>query len=253
MPDTFFEPPASLVGTNAEKLQEMYRYLQRMSDQLNEAMNTLTTGRAERQEGSNQLVLTRGAAVTTPQSQAAVNNEKTYNALRSMIIKTASIIRSEMDQISVELSKDYEAISEEFGTLEERWKSTVEATATGIIQTYDYDGKIKEVGDDLDGYRKYLSQYIYMGYVDGKTVGIAIGDNVTNLDDGSLNHNNKMATFTKKELAFYVNNTKVAWFSNSTFNIAQGKVTESLQIGERHIWRVIQGGNLALGPVHAEE
>ena len=129
----------------------------------------------------------------------------------------------------------------------------MEATATGIIQTYDYDGKIKEVGDDLDGYRKYLSQYIYMGYVDGTTVGIAIGDNVTNLDDGSLNHNNKMATFTKKELAFYVNNTKVAWFSNSTFNIAQGKVTESLQIGERHIWRVIQGGNLALSPVHAEE
>ena len=59
--------------------------------------------------------------------------------------------------------------------------------------------------------------------------------------------------YTKKELAFYVNNTKVAWFSNSTFNIAQGKVTESLQSGERHIWRVIQGGNLALSPVHAEE
>ena len=246
MPKTFIESPATPSGTNAEKLEEMYRYLTRMSEQLNEAMNTIT---AEQTSGGAVTVTkTTGAS---PVSGGA--SDTAYNSLKSMIVKTARIVRSEMDQISTELHADYEAISDEFGELVSNLDTTIKATAEGVLAQFNSTQRVTERlsanEEELANYMRKISQYLFMGYIDADHIGIAIGNNVTEKDaqgNDVLNNQNKMATFTMGELAFYVGGAKVAWFSQSTFSISAGKITNTLKIGNNHEWRVVGTGNIAL-------
>jgi len=47
------------------------------------------------------------------------------------------------------------------------------------------------------------------------------------------------------ELAFWHGETKMAYFSDNIFHIAQGEVTSSMKMGN-HTWRVMTGGSLGL-------
>ncbi len=256
MSEFLFDPPVQSGGTNAEQLQELHRYLQRMTEQLNDAMNTLTSQKSVVTSDQKAIRLTRGAAVTTQQqAEGAGMSGKEYNALKSLIIKNATYISAEMDKITREMRSTYVTESD-FGSFTETLSRVIEETASGVVQTFNYDGKIAGVQGNLDVYQKSISQYIYQGYVQEEgglpKVGIAIGYNVTN-EDGSLNHQNKYMTLTSDRLSFYVNGVEVAYYSNNVFYITKGHVTQSMQIGDRHMWRVIEGGNLVLNPVDVFE
>lgn len=258
MPDMIETPPVSN-GTNAEKIENLYRYLTRMSEQLNDAMNRIT---AEQTGGATvqKVRLTQGATAAQLEQQEKTDSEKVYNTLKSMIVKTAKIVRSEMDEISTELKGYYQALSDEFGEYERSLDTQIKATAEGVLANFDETQRVTErLGaneEELKQYIRKLSQYIFMGKIDEDHVGIAIGNNVTAKDEEDndvLDDANKMATFTMDELAFYVNGVKAAWYSGSTFYIAQGKVEDQLQIGNNHAWRVVPTGNIALVAITAEE
>lgn len=251
MGKVYFDGPTTLIGSEQEQLRQIYSYLYAMSEKLNEAMNSIT------EENMDQEI-----QVKINQIPSKEDRTQEANALKSLIIKTAQIVRSEMDEIRTTLESNYQAISEEFGEYNRNLTSNITATAEGILQDYRFEERIQSNTDTMEGFIHKTNQYIYSGLIDTVTeggvtrerYGIAIGNNVTDTDqegNESLNRDNMMSTFTMDELAFYVNAVKVAWFSNSVFNISDGRITNTLRIGN-HVWRTLANGALVLNVVQEE-
>lgn len=236
----FFDNPPILAGTAEEKLRQLYSYLSIMSDKLNAAQTSITI---EQMTPETRSVI----------SQAAQNTEKNYETLKSMIIKTAEVVRHEMDEISTELQDNYTALSSQFGTYERNLDNQITATAEGILQNYQFEERItglEEGSDDYVAFERRINQYIFSGLVDETNgrYGIAIGENVTSYDANGnpyLNNNRKTATFTMDELAFWHGTTKIAYFSDNVFHIANGEITNSMKMGN-HTWMILTDGSMGL-------
>ena len=241
--NVMFDNPPVLQGDERTQLTQLKNYLFTMSNKLNEALMSISV-----EEVSARAVQQIRAANASGESAA----EKTdaYQTLKSMIIKTATIVRTEMDEISTQLNTYREAVSEEFGTLEQRITADISATAEGIIQSYHFDEQITGLQDETESFRKQIEGYIYCGILDTNTgkVGIAIGEGVTAYDangNAYLNDNAKTATFTSDRLSFFQGGVELAYFSSGKFYITNGEVTNSLQIGN-FAWKRMTDGSLAL-------
>lgn len=239
MANVFFDTPPTLSGDEAGQLQQMYSYLYQMSEKLNTALMDISVEQLAPQERQVMLKL------ESEETDVATAKE----TLKSLIIKTAEIVRHEMTEISTTLTDRYEAISSEFGEYSRNLEATITATARGIMQEYNYDETIRGLQQTDAGLLEFetrTNQYIFSGIIDPTTgeAGIAIGENVTNAD-GSLNSNNKMATFTKNRLSFFQGGREVAYYSDNAFYIKQGIIEHSLQMGS-HVWRILDNGAIAL-------
>ena len=236
MAKTFFDNPPTIGGRTEEQLQALYSYLFAMSNKLNEALMDISI---EQMTPETQTVVQKAAGADKAQ-------EAQINQLKEIIVKNAEIARLAMDEIRTELSSQYTAISEEFGTYQQTLESTISATAAGIMQQYHIEDRIQAVEDDTATFMNNLNAYIFSGLLSDSpaTYGIAIGYNVTN-EDGTLNNQNKSATFTADKLSFWLNGTEVAYFSNSVFHIASGEITDQLRMGG-YIWKTLANGAMAL-------
>lgn len=239
--DVFFDNPPVLQGTERMQLDQMYRYLNAMSDKLNQALMTITI---------EQMAPETQEMIRTAAQKEEEKDAGGYQALKSLIVKTAEVVRHEMTEISTTLTDEYTALSSQFGEYERNLDATITATAEGILQQYNYDERITGLEDDTAAYQRRFGQYIFTGLVDevGGKYGIAIGENVTAYDeDGNpyLNTERKTATFTMDELAFWHGETKMAWFTDNIFHIAQGEVTKSMKMGN-HTWQVLSDGSMGL-------
>ena len=237
MASEFFDNPPALIGNEEDQLRQMHRYLNAMSDKLNQALMSITI---EQMAPEAQETI----------SKAAEGNQQQYNSLKSMIVKTAEVVRHEMDEISTRLEDNYSALSEQFGTYERNLTSTITATAEGILQQYGYDERIEGLETDTENFQRRINQYIFSGLVDevNGLYGIAIGENVTAYDaqgNPYLNTARKTATFTMQELAFWQGETKLAYFSDNVFHISRGEVTDSMTMGN-HTWKVMSDGSMGL-------
>jgi len=240
MAEVFFDNPPVLNGGEKEQITQLQRYLTAMSEKLNIALMDISV---------EQMDPTARTVITT----AEARNEETVNSLKSMIIKTASIVRHEMDMISTTLTDNYTALSEQFGAYERNLNSEITATAEGILQDYQYEERVSGLEDEAgntDVFIRRINQYIFSGLIDevnGK-YGIAIGENVTSYDaqgNPYLNNAQKMATFTMDRLSFWQGNVEVAYFSSNTFYIQRGEILNSLKMGN-HTWNVMADGSMAL-------
>ena len=233
--NVFFDSPPVLLGDEKGQLLQLQRYLMSMSDKLNEALMDITI---------EQMAPETQKAITQNQE----NGAQKYETLKSMIIKTAEIVRTEMSEISTQLESRYEALSSQFGSYEQNLQNTITATAEGIMQQYDYEERISGLESDTDAFYRRINQYIFSGLVDsvnGK-YGIAIGENVTAYDANGnpyLNNNRKMATFTMDRLSFWQGTVELAYFSNQVFHIAQGEVEQSLKLGNLK-WMVLSDNSV---------
>ena len=237
MAGVFFDNPPNLLGDEKSQLMQLQRYLGALSEKLNVALMDISI----EQMAPEIRTVVEGAVQQT--------DGKGYDKLKSMIIKTAEIVRTEMQEISTTLNGQYVAISEQFGTYEANLSNTITATAEGILQDYRFEERIEGVEDGQTGTNAILNRiqnYIFTGKISDSPIkyGIAIGENVTNAD-GTINTNNRMATFTMDELAFWQGNEKVAYFSNRVYHIANGEITESLKMGN-HNWKILTGGAMGL-------
>ena len=237
--DVFFDNPPILNGKEEEQIVQLQRYLQAMSAKLNEALMAITI---------EQL-----APETQEEIRTAAQPEiqKSYGALKSMIVKTAEIVRKEMDEITARLESHYTALSDQFGTYEQNLVSEITVTAEGILQDYHYTDRIRALENGAVSTESFITrtnQYIFSGLVyeeDGQQYyGIAIGENVTNTD-GTLNHANKKATFTMKKLSFWQGNTEIAYFSDGMFYISKGRITKTLTMGN-FTWQILPDSSLGL-------
>ena len=101
--------PPSPQGTVQEQLVRQYSYLFQMAQQLNLALGQLETGGAGTSSSGGG---TAGGGGSGKDSQG-------YQELKSMIVKTAGLVKRQMDQLSARLEGEYVAVSD-FGTYVEQ-------------------------------------------------------------------------------------------------------------------------------------
>ena len=234
------ESPPILTGEQAEKLEQMYRYLQRMSDQVQDCLNGLTI---------ENFVPEQQKAITEIVSNGATGADlsKQRDSLKSIIIKTADIIRSEQEEIRTTLESHYQALSNEFGAYQADLTNRITATAEGIIQDYRFVERIQALDDDtsaLNEYKTSTSQYIKTGVVDTDSqgrpvIGVEVG---TAMD---TDNPNRSARFTSDRLSFFQNNTEVAYLSNRKLFINETEVLSSMKMGG-YVWRILPDHSLGL-------
>ena len=166
-----------------------------------------------------------------------------------MIIKTAKIVRTEMNEIRTQLTERVTAVSEEFGAMEREITNSIEANAEGIRQNIETIERVQSAVSGVEGYVQRTSEYIFSGIIGQKTdsggntvnvLGIAIGEGITTYDqqgNAVLNDAAKVATFTKDRLSFWQGGVEMAYFSDRKMYISSAEVTGSLTMGN-YIWRI---------------
>jgi hypothetical protein len=241
MPDTFFDNPPILQGDEKTQIRQLYGYLGIMSSKLNDALMNITI---EQMSPSTRQII---------EKSEDNNAAKTEETLKALIIKTANIVRTEMDEIATQLRMETTALSDQFGEYERSLDSTIRATAEGVLQDYHYEERVTGLETEAgttDGYIRRTNQYIFSGLIDEVNMeyGIAIGEGVTSYDgDGNpyLNSNAKCATFTMNRLSFWQGSVELAYFSGGKFYIANGEILNTLKIGA-FTWKKMADDSLAL-------
>lgn len=226
--------PPTLQGSESDQLVQLHRYLFRMNDMLSQAL-------------ASERVTIQGV---TEQQQKSVSVEQLdeeltgqYNRAKALIIKTADIVRSEMEQIETTLRSEYLAKSE-WGEYREDVSQEIVATATDIVQSFDYQGKIDAIGADFDAYKIQTSGYIQSGIIgtddDGvPIIGIAIGRDLKSQEiDGRvyIDMTKSLATYTSDRITFWQNGVEAAHISNSEMVITNVSISGTLSMGGK--WEI---------------
>jgi ElaB/YqjD/DUF883 family membrane-anchored ribosome-binding protein len=235
MDNVFFDNPPVLQGNERTQLQQLSGYLYTISNKLNEALMTVSL------QAQDEIDKRLSAAEQSEQPQ--------ITSLKILIIKTAAIVRTEMDEISTKLHTETEAVSSQVGTLNQTLDARIRATAEGVLQDYHYDQLVHDTQTNTV-YRTLANQRIFSGLINDNPVeyGIAIGEGVTAYDaqgNPYLNQNAKCATFTMNRMSFWQGNVELAYFSSGKFYISNGEITNTLKIGN-YMWRAMADNGMTL-------
>ena len=227
--------PPQLTGEQEQDMRALYSYLYRMNENLQVALSSLNS------ENFTETGLTEVRGVS-PEQQAK-SREQEIVSLRSLIIKTADTVRSEMDRLEMTLRGEYVAVSD-FGTYTASVQNEIEATATGILQSYHFSEQIEALQAaeaSFADYQQTTEAYIKSGllYMDGDTPvhGVAVGKNLTTqIVDGveEISRYNLCAMFTADRLSFWQGGVEIAYLSNNRLHIAQAEV-DTMNTGS---WRI---------------
>lgn len=208
------------------QLVQMRSYMHQLVEQLQWALNDLSS------TASGYVV-----AASSPKSQSSaptkVDSEATFNAIKSLIIKSADIVNAYHDKISERLEGIYVAESD-FGVFAEQTTQDIIKTSTDIESLYT---NIQTILTDIEGIENTLIEtnaHIKSGllYYDEDEIpiyGLEIGQR--NTVDG-VEVFNKYARFTADRLSFYdQNDTEVAYISDYKLHITNAEIRNSLKIG----------------------
>ena len=245
---TFLMPPRP-EGTVQQQLQRQYAYLFQMAQQLNLALDSLdghiaAVGRDARSAAARSA----GTPVRTGVTEA---EKQQYDTLKSLILRTAEEIRSEMDKLELELAGEYVAVGE-FGSYLEQLNSSIQADPAAITQYYrffsDLQTDVEAVDAAFHNYRVETEGYIRTGivYYDGAVpvYGVAVGQDLAVQEiDGEtvVEQKNFRATYTASKLSFWQDATEVAYVSNNRLYISDITVLHGMTVGP---WRISTDGAL---------
>ena len=240
-------PPAP-GGSAAQQLQAQYSYLFQMAQQLNLALERLEGGGAV---SAASVPAGAAGAAGTP-AVSAPGEKQQYDNLKSLIVRTARQIRSEMDQVRLELAGEYVAQSD-FGTYLQQLNSTIAAQPDAVTQYYsfvsDLQADVEAVSAAFSGYRVDSEGYIRTGIVsyDGAVpvFGVAVGqDLVVQEVDGQpvVQQKNFRAVFTAGKLSFWQDAVEVAYVSNNRLYISNITVLQGVTLGR---WEISDRRGLA--------
>lgn len=229
-------PPPTLQGDEQQQLTQVYRYLFRLSEQLNAVSMTLDT---QASNASEAIAKAAGIDIAT-----ATKNDNHYTALVSLVVKTADIVQAQMDKVVTTLKSSYSA-SGDFGELTEDIIRKIEDTAKKTLEEYIYDAKVTSLtpGEE-SAFQTHIEGFIARGIIgfeeDGRTpiIGIAIGrDLLKKIDevDGKkyevIDTTANLATYTADKLSFWIDGVEVAYLSNSELYVTRIIVLDSIKLG----------------------
>jgi hypothetical protein len=212
------ELPQMPQGDAEKQMKAMYSYLYQMAQALNN--NLAEIGGAELTD-SERIVMREVLAADAEEQQTGVAAEA--ETLKSLIIKTASFIKTAIDQYDLKLMGSTLA-SGKMGRVVRNTQLDVDVTPEGIQQSYTF----QEIIQGLKRYEINAKNYIKSGLLRTEgglpVYGVAIGkDIVTFAEDGTETYNdgNKVAELTAEELSFWQNGAKVAGYKGSGISFAQ--------------------------------
>lgn len=230
--------PPSATGGQAEQVRNLYSYLYQLTDHLNAAFVALDAGGSD---ASGASVSAAGVSGGMSADQA-----RQYNELKALIIKTGTVTKEYADKLVASLDSVYIAQSE-WGTYEEQIHQDIEATASGIVESYNFQSQI----DALDDYRIEASGYILRGIIgyDEKNVpifGIAIGQDLKTTEvtiDGvtykQVDMTRNLATYTADGITFWLNGVAVARLNQQELSVTRAVITEKITLGD---WEIATNG-----------
>lgn len=237
--------PPVLSSDPSSQVVQLRTYLIQMSEQLNVALNTLDSAVKINQTVSQN---DGGSAVTKDEAASQ------FVTLRSLIIKTADVISSEMESFKLEMDGKYVAISD-FGEYQKDTKSAIEGNSEGITQNY---SEIQSITNNLNDSNSTFSKYIMdtKAFIrtgslyedsDGRNVyGVAVGqwneDTADGTPEGDTSH--YLATFTSKKLSFWKDGSELAYLSNDKLYIQNAEILNSLTIDGK--WEVTANGGFTV-------
>lgn len=211
-------------NARTESEQALKGYLHQLVDQLQFALNNVSTPSTTVVQIASRTAPSAGSA--TPDATA------TFNATKSLIIKSADIVDAYYQEINSRLSGMYTAESD-FGTFVEKTEQEIYQSSTDIEQLFsDYQGIVTEI-ENLNFYLAEVNAHIKSGllYYEGgvPVYGLEIGQ--TNTVDG-VKVFDKFARFTADRLSFYdQNDQEVAYVSDYKLFIRNVEITSSFKIG----------------------
>lgn len=249
--------PPVLQGNEREQLLQIRSYLIQMQRQLVVAME----GIKPQQIAEDVAIAIRGSSKKLPDGGAATI-EQTYNTLKSLIIKNADTVTNTIQEINTRLESDYVATST-FGEYAQQAANTMTATATEVVQSYNFESQLTNLqnalndannavsnlenalnasGTDITNLQSYnitTEQYIKTGllYFDDNNIpryGVAVGENLTKVvvnGETVIERTGLAATFTSNRLSFWQNNVEVAYVSDNTLFIQEARILARLFLG----------------------
>ena len=234
--------PPRLTGDTADQLRQITSYLYQLQRDLNVALDSVDS------------VVSQAAEDTAKAAAGTVS--ETAKSLKSLIIKTAGVIQQEMDTWTQTLEGTYLAISD-FGTYREEVSQEITATATEIVNAFNYEStlaaRVEELEADnsvLNSYKVQTEQYtktglLYFDEFDVPVYGYAVGEVLTRVTvngEETVRREDLMATWSAGRLNFWQGGNIVAYYANNKMYVTDGEFLNSLQIGD---WIITTaGGNL---------
>lgn len=174
--------------TTEGQLEQIKSYLYQLTNQLNFAIKASdnVSGATVRDQDGNVIPYN-------------ANAEKTFFAIKDLIIKSADIVEAYYETISKRLAGHYVAKSD-FGTFKQETNASFEATSTSVTQNYESIQTIEKDLDNLNEIRKD-NCYIRTGWLDdNETIaGVEIGK-VSEFDGKTTK---AFAQFTTDRLVFF--------------------------------------------------
>ena len=125
MAETFFDAPPALAGSADAKLQQLYNHLGIMSNKLNEALMTISI---EQLPEEVQRTVRAGSETEQAEAQDIVR-------LKSLIIKNAEIVRTEMDEIRTTLESTMRPSASSSARTRRTWRRGSRPTPTASRRT----------------------------------------------------------------------------------------------------------------------
>lgn len=242
MMDYNFAPPPALSSDDRGNLVRMHSFLFQLTQQLNCALSQADQRIVQAESASG---IIPGKSTGIPQTLA-----RQYGDLKSLIIKTADTVRSEMTAIETTLQGQYIAKSE-WGDYEQRLQAHFAATAEGVVESYAFNDRLESLKNqaaDFETFQKSSEGTIRRGIIgydeDGQPLfGIAIGQDLKTSQvtiDGqthtAIDMTRSLATYTAGSVTFWQNGEKVAWFSNSELVCRGLNVDEKMTLGG--VWEI---------------
>jgi hypothetical protein len=204
----------NITSTTAEgQMAEMQSYMHQLVQQLNWALNTIDDARA----GNNSsVVINNGGGISAEEA------EDTFNSIKSLIIKSADIVKAYETTLKENFDGEYVAVSD-FGTYKQDTNLSIETNSKNINEAFT---NIQVIGDDIRETNAYIKRG-YLGDVEGKPVyGIGVGETDAN---GSYK---KYAWFTADKLSFFDGGGyEVAFISSNTLYITDAVFIGKVQFG----------------------
>lgn len=156
----------NIQGNTVEQLSQVRSFLYQLIPQLNFVVNNLDTSKAST-DAAQQVHQAKVAAAT---GSSPINAEKTFNAIKSLIITSADIVEAYYDEIDKKLSGLYVAESD-FGTYVEATDAIISANSSGIFQAYTNIQAVEstlytKIDTDIENAKSELSEGI--GKVEGR-------------------------------------------------------------------------------------
>lgn len=226
--------PKITAKDDSGKLIQIHSYLYQLVEQLNWALDTIDTGGTT----SQQIVSAQTGGALKDEAEA----QKSFAAIKSLIIKSADIVEAYYQEINTRLEGIYVAQSD-FGTYQQETSLNFEATSSAITETFNNLQTLQVLIDDvnsslasqIDDLRTIVANaYIKTGLLEEAQEGIPIygleiGEKI--VEDG-VETFNKFARFTSDRISFYdQNSTEIAYISDYKLYIYEAEFLGRIKIG----------------------